>query len=194
MVDLPSKEDILRAAGPHRASWGPPPAGLQRATPGPGQESVWDFPRPPLVRPAPARIRVEWRGVTLAETDRALEVCETAGAPVPYIPPEDVATEHLQATDDYSICEWKGAAVYYDLVGPGGARVRHGAFTYPDPLTDLTEGYGQIAGWFGFYVGRVDACWLGDERVQPQPGGLYAGWVTSRLVGPIKGGPGSQGW
>ncbi len=194
MPVLPSHAEILARAVPHRALWGGPPAGVRLETPGPGQESVWDYPRPPAVRPTPAPVKVEWAGRVIAQSDRALEVIETAGAPVPYIPPADMDDTLLQATEGLSVCEWKGAAVYYDLVAPDGRRASDAVFAYPDPLDDLGQGYARIAGWYGFYPGKVDACWLGDERVTPQPGGLYAGWVTSRLAGPIKGGPGTGGW
>ncbi len=194
MARLPSHEDILAQARPHRSKWGPPPPGLTLESPGPGQESVWDFPRPPRVRPAPALARVEWAGREVARSDRALEIVETAGAPVIYFPPEDVDQTLLRETDLVTLCEWKGAAVHYDLIAADGARSPEAAFAYPDPLTDLPEGYERVAGWLSFYPARVDACWLGEEQAQPQPGGLYAGWVTSRLAGPIKGAPGTGGW
>lgn len=193
MARLPSHAEILARAVAHRASWGPPPPELPE-TPGPGQESVWDYPRPPAVRPAPGPVRVEWAGRVVAQSARALEIVETAGAPVPYIPPQDVEEALLRQTNVVTICEWKGAAVHYDLASPDGRASREAAFAYPHPLTDLGQGYERVAGWFGFYPGRVDACWLGEERVTPQPGGVYAGWVTARLAGPIKGGPGTQGW
>ncbi len=119
-------------------------------------------------------------------------VVETAGAPVPYFPPDDVQVEWLAATGHVTICEWKGAAVHFDLVAPSN-RITHAAFSYPDPLDDLGQGYGRIAGYFGFYPGKL-ACIVDDEPVSPQPGDVYAGWVTSRIKGPIKGGPGTQGW
>ena len=92
-----------------------------------------------------------------------------------------------------SVCEWKGAAVYYDLTAQDRVS-RDAAYTYPDPFDDLAEGYAAIAGLIAFYPGRVDEAWLDDERVRPQPGGYYAGWVTSRLAGPIKGERGTEGW
>jgi uncharacterized protein (DUF427 family) len=92
-----------------------------------------------------------------------------------------------------SLCEWKGHAAYYDVV-VGDRVARDAAWCYPEPWTDLGAGYERIAGWFAFYVSRVDACYLDDERVRPQPGGFYGGWVTDALAGPIKGEPGSDGW
>ena len=194
MTNLPSHAQLLPRVVPHRAHWGPsPPPDVTPEVPGPGQESVWDYPRPPAVRPVAARIRVVHRGQVVADSQAAMQVVETAGAPVYYLPPGDVQMAWLKETGAVSVCEWKGAAVYYDL-RVGSAHVRNAAFAYPDPLTDLGQGYAQIAGWVGFYAGRVDEAWVGDERAQPQPGGLYAGWVTSNIVGPIKGGPGTGHW
>lgn len=159
----------------------------------PGEESVWDYPRPPILEPAPATVRVEHGDVIVAQSARALEMKETAGAPVPYIPPEDVRSDWLVANGKTSHCEWKGIAHAYDLVLPSGERIADAAFAYLDPHDDLEEGYGAIAGWFGFYPNKV-ACFVGNELARPQPGGFYAGWVTDRIKGPVKGEPGSQGW
>lgn len=190
---LPDRSALLRQVKPHRSSWSPRPAGVIPEPAGPGEESVWDYPRPPEVRPAPAAARVVVDGRDIAKSSRALRVCETAGAPVFYFPPEDVDESVLRATDQISVCEWKGAAVYFDLVS--GARVaRHAAFAYPDPFDDLAEGYGQIADCIGFYPGRVDACYVGEEKVRPQPGEVYAGWVTDAIKGPVKGAPGTGHW
>lgn len=136
---------------------------------------------------------VVFAGQTVAQTDRGLRVCETAGAPVYYFPPDSVRDGVLRPTPGGSLCEWKGAAVYYDLVV--GAQVSaEAAFAYPDPFDDLGMGYDRIAGWIAFYANRVDSAWLGDEQVRPQPSGFYAGWVTDRIKGPIKGEPGTGGW
>jgi uncharacterized protein (DUF427 family) len=169
-----------------------PPAGVVVA-PGPGQESVWDYPRPPRVEHVTDRVRVEFGGRTVADTIRAIRVVETAGAPCYYVSPEDCALETLTRTSHWTLCEWKGIAYAYD-VSAGGKTARAGAWSYPEPLTDLHAGYERIAGYFAFYAGRMDACYVGEERVEPQQGGYYGGWVTSRLVGPIKGAPGSEHW
>ncbi|MEM8696346.1 MAG: DUF427 domain-containing protein [Pseudomonadota bacterium] len=282
-IDLPDKSALLARAKPHRETWDRafrPPVREPVST---GQESVWDYPRPPVLMPAPATIRVALGDIMIAETDGALEVKETAGAPVPYIPPEDVQVEWLMANGRVSVCEWKGAAVSYDLVipaggllssdstyrsnaaparspsrppnrvysmggrereraemakGSGGAKRRwmpseggaaldrkvesdkrlsaspnrpqnppdkpihipDVAWAYPDPFDDLTEGYAEIAGWFAFYPAKLDCFILRQaqdrrwEKAQPQPGGFYGGWVTGRIKGPIKGGPGTGGW
>jgi uncharacterized protein (DUF427 family) len=190
----PRKDDLLAVARRHRA-------GMARRAPpvtpepvGPGEESVWDFPRPPEVRAVAAPLRVEFAGRVVAATAAGRRICETASAPVYVFPPSDVATELLQERPDlWSVCEWKGAATYFDLVA-GDRRSEAAAFTYADPFDDLGRGYGEIAGWLAFYADRVDAAFVGDERVRPQPGGFYAGWVTPGLRGPIKGAPGSGGW
>ena len=191
--DLPDKKALLRRVAAHRDKWGPRPADVAPEPAGPGEESVWDYPRPPEVRAAPAFARVVFAGKDIAASERALRIVETAGAPVYYFPPTDVDETVLKATDEISICEWKGAAVYYDIVA-NDRRVKNAAFAYPDPLDDLGQGYARIAGWCGFYPGRVDACYVGDEKVDPQPGEVYAGWVTSRIKGPIKGAPGTGHW
>ncbi|MEO1151216.1 MAG: DUF427 domain-containing protein [Pseudomonadota bacterium] len=207
MADLPPKEQLLRRVAAHRLNWdaGPKPA---RDPAGPGEESVWDYPRPPEVRApgpqtvgpqgpradgAPLVASVIFNRKTLARSSRALRICETAGAPVWYFPPDDVDLTMLAQTDAVSVCEWKGAAVYYD-VHSHDLRSRHAAFCYPDPLDDLGMGYSRIAGWFGFYPARVEACFIGREQVRPQPGALYAGWVTGAIKGPIKGDDGTGHW
>ncbi len=161
--------------------------------PGPGQESVWDYPRPPRVEPVKARVRVELAGEVLAESTRAVRVCETASPPVYYLPPEDVRTDLLAPSAHTSFCEWKGRARYWDarVAGEGGERrVRHVAFSYPTP----DAGFEAIRDHLGFYPGRVDGCFVGDDRVRPQPGEFYAGWITPNLTGPFKGEPGTEGW
>ncbi len=194
MANLPTHDQILPLVKSSRGKWGPPPPpGVTPVPPGPGQESVWDYPRPPRVEPVPQRVVVVHAGVPLVDTDRGRRIVETAGAPVVYLPPDTVRGGVLRENDNVTLCEWKGAAVHYDLVLPGEPVVRDAAFAYPDPLTDLGQGYETVAGWIGFYPGRVDQITLDGEVVRPQ-GGFYAGWVTDRIVGPIKGGPGTGHW
>ena len=157
--------------------------------PGPGQESVWDYPRPPRVEPVPERLRVVVDGETLADTTRGLRVLETAGPPVYYIPAADVRGERLVLSEHGSVCEWKGAATYWTYEHHG-RRIANVAWSYPDPYA----GYSAIRDHVAFYAGRVDEAWVGDERATPQPGRFYGGWITSRVVGPFKGEPGSFGW
>jgi uncharacterized protein (DUF427 family) len=166
------------------------PGPSERVVPGPGQESVWDYPRPPRVEAVSERLRVIVDGEVLAETTRGLRVLETAGAPVYYFPPGDVRIDRLEVSPHRSVCEWKGDATYRSYVGPGGRRIENIAWSYAAPL----PGYEAIRDHLAFYGGRVDEAWVGDERATPQPGNFYGGWVTSRIVGPIKGGPGTFGW
>lgn len=158
-------------------------------TPGPGQQSVWDFPRPPRLEGVARRVRVVHRGVEIASSDRAKRIVETAGAPVYYVPPDDVNFEYLRPGSGGSHCEWKGRARYHDVV-VAGETVRQAAWSYPEP----TPPFREIRDWLAFYASKLDECWVGDERAKPQPGGFYGGWVTSDLAGPIKGEPGSAGW
>lgn len=153
--------------------------------PGPGQESVWDYPRPPALVPCQRTVRVEADGVLLAETQAAYRVLETASPPTYYIPAADVNFDALVAAPGSSFCEWKGAAVYWALAG-GGEAV---AWSYPEP----SERFAAIRNAVGFYPGRV-ACFVDGERVRPQPGHFYGGWVTDEIVGPVKGEPGTGHW
>lgn len=195
MARLPTHAQILPLVKASRDKWGPPPPpGVSPIPPGPDQESVWDYPRPPRVDPVPERVVVEHSGSVLVDTTEARRIVETAGGPVVYVPPSAVLPGALRENDHVTLCEWKGAAVHFDLVLPGAAMVPDVAFTYPDPLTDLGQGYETVAGWIGFYPARVDRITLGGAVVRPQPGGLYAGWITDAIAGPIKGGPGTGHW
>lgn len=150
----------------------------------PGEESVWDFPRPPVIEPVGARLEVLTADSIVAATERGVRVLETAGAPTYYFPPEDVRCDVLVPLPGRSLCEWKGRAVSFGLgtVAPAG-------WSYEDTFPEFVA----LEGWFAFYPARL-ACSVGGERVQSQPGGYYGGWVTSRLKGPIKGAPGTEGW
>jgi uncharacterized protein (DUF427 family) len=160
-----------------------------RIEPGPGQESAWDYPRPPVVEGVPERLRVVVGDVVLGDTRRGRRVLETAGAPVYYFPPEDVRLDLLVPSATATVCEWKGRAIYRSA-RIGGRTVEDVAWSYPSPCPD----YEAIAGYLAFYAGKVDEAWVGDERATPQPGGFYGGWVTSRVVGPFKGEPGTLDW
>ena len=152
-------------------------------------ESVWSYPRPPSVGPEARSVLVTAGDQTIASSDRALRVCETAGAPTIYVPADDVATASLRPSVGHgTFCEWKGAASYFDVVSDGDA-IENAVWTYESP----SPGYEQLAGHYSFYPGLVE-CRLAGERVRPQPGGFYGGWVTDEITGPIKGEPGSQGW
>jgi uncharacterized protein (DUF427 family) len=169
-----------------RAGTAAPP---QRIPPGPGEESVWDYPRPPRVEPVPERLRVVVGAATLADTTAGLRVLETAGPPVYYFPGSDVRMDRLVPGPHGSICEWKGDAGYWTYDDGDGRRIENVAWSYQQPL----RGYESIAGYLAFYAGLVDEAWVGDERATPQPGRFYGGWVTGQIVGPFKGEPGSFG-
>lgn len=159
---------------------------VKRIEPGPGQESVWDYPRPPRVEGSKRRAKVIFNGIVVAESDRALKVCETSGPPTYYIPEEDVRIDLLVPSDNASYCEWKGAAAYFDLVVDDRTS-RNAAWYYPSPK----QRYRALDRHVAFYAGRVDAAYLDEERVEPQPGDFYGGWITHEIVGPFKGGPAS---
>ena len=162
----------------------------QRLVPAPGQESVWDYARPPVVRPTTRHVRIHFADLTVAETRNALRVLETAGAPTWYLPREDVRINLLRPSDGrVTVCEWKGPATYFDLV-VGDRTSPRAAWTYERPL----PGFEALAGRIAFYAGRVDDATVDGEAVRPQPGGFYGGWVTDDVVGPFKGEPGTEGW
>jgi uncharacterized protein (DUF427 family) len=153
-------------------------------------ERVWDYPRPPAVEPCRERVRVELGGEVLAETATALRVLETSHPPTIYIPLADVRRELLVPSRARSTwCEFKGAATYFDAV-VGRTRVEAIGWTFASP----SPGYAALRDHVAFYPGRVDAAWLGAERVQAQDGDFYGGWITSDLVGPFKGAPGTLRW
>jgi uncharacterized protein (DUF427 family) len=160
-----------------------------RVEPGPGQESVWDYPRPPALELTTAHLAVVLGGVTIAETRRAYRVLETSHPPNYYFPPDDVLEGAVVAVEGASFCEWKGRAHYFDV--RGGDRVApRGAWGYDAP----SERFAPIRGYAAFYPALMDGCFVDGERVVPQDGGFYGGWVTSAVVGPFKGGPGTRGW
>ncbi len=155
---------------------------------GPGQESVWAYPRPPRLERSSRHVRVELAGTVIADSDRALRVLETSHPPTYYVHPDDVVWEHVRAAPGGSFCEWKGQASYW-TVEADRAVVEAGAWSYADP----TAGFVELTDHVAFYPARF-TCHLDDELVEPQPGGFYGGWVTKDLAGPFKGGPGTLGW
>ena len=156
--------------------------------PADGQESVWDYPRPPALVEDDRQVRVSLGETLIASSSRAVRVLETASPPTVYIPRADVDVGLLQPAEGGSLCEWKGEAQYFDVT-VGLHRASFAAWSYPDPF----EPFADIANYLSFYPGRLE-CWLGGERVRAQPGGFYGGWVTDELVGPFKGGKGTGGW
>jgi uncharacterized protein (DUF427 family) len=157
--------------------------------PGPGQESVWDYPRPPRLERSSASIEIEFGGLRLVRTNSSFRVLETSHPPVHYVPISDVGPGVLTPSPRHSWCEWKGEADYFDLT-VGDRFEAAVAWTYPLP----TKGFSALVGHVAFYPARMDACWLDGERVVAQPGDFYGGWRTSKVVGPFKGDPGTSGW
>jgi uncharacterized protein (DUF427 family) len=160
-----------------------------RIAPNPGQESVWDYPRPPRCEPTTKHLQIICDREIIADTHHAYRVLETSHPPVYYIPPSDIKMEYLQPTSQTSFCEWKGTAIYYHLQ-IGEKRVTNVAWSYPQPTPMFTD----IASYIAFYPQYMDACYVDGELVQPQPGGFYGGWITSDIVGPFKGEAGTWGW
>lgn len=155
-------------------------------TPRPGQESVWSYPRPPRIEPDRREV-VVYSGSELARTSEALRVLETASPPTFYLPPGCVQWDRMAPAEGSSRCEWKGEARYWRLAEQASGEPV--AWSYPEPFPEYAELRDHVA----FYPGRV-ACQLGGERVRPQPGGFYGGWVSDEVVGPFKGEPGTEDW
>jgi len=153
-----------------------------------GQESVWDYPRPPALVEDARRVVIRLGDTRIADTGAALRVLETASPPTFYLPLEDVVEGLLAWRDGGSVCEWKGVASYCDLVLPE-RRIADVGWRYPRPPPE----FAAIAGCVSFYPGRVE-CYVAGERVRPQPGGFYGGWLTNEIVGPVKGVPGTGHW
>jgi len=157
--------------------------------PEPGQESVWDYPRPPRLEPVPERIRIVFNGVEIADTREAWRVLETSHPPVYYLPPGDLKGDLLEPSGRRSFCEWKGQASYVTLRVENWVAEDVGWF-YPEP----TPAFRSIRNHVAFYAAPMDRCTVGDEQARPQPGGFYGGWITSKVVGPFKGEPGTGFW
>lgn len=160
-----------------------------REVPGPGQESVWDYPRPPEIRPSDEEVEIWFAGRRIAHTRRALRVVETSQAPAYYLPADAVERDVLVPSDRSSLCEWKGSAHYFDVV-VGERRAPAGAWWYPEPW----DRYAALAGHVAFYPQLMDRCLVDGEPVRANEGSFYGGWVTSRVTGPFKGAPGTAGW
>jgi uncharacterized protein (DUF427 family) len=160
-----------------------------RVEPADGQESVWDYPRPPRLEPSRRRLRVILGGVTIADTVSGLRVLETSHPPNYYFPAADIRSGALVSDDGSSWCEWKGQSRYH-AVRVADRIVRRAAWSYSTP----NQAYAQLVGMVAFYPALMDACFVDDERVQAQPGGFYGGWITSDVVGSFKGAPGTDRW
>ncbi|HEX2576470.1 MAG TPA: DUF427 domain-containing protein [Aquihabitans sp.] len=160
----------------------------RRIEPGPGQESVWDYPRPPRLERTDRLVRVEHEGRVVAETRRGLRVLETSQPPAYYVPPDDVDRSLLRPSASSTWCEWKGAAAYVDLVTERGT-IADVAWWYPSP----SPGFEPLRDHLAFYAQKLD-CSVDGEHVEPNEGSFYGGWITSWVVGPFKGAPGTSFW
>jgi len=149
---------------------------------------VWDYPRPPRLERDKRRVEVVVEGTVIAETEKAFRVLETASPPTFYLPQEGIRMDFLERSPGSSFCEWKGQAVYWSI-RIGDAVVPNAAWSYAEPFEEFQE----IADYISFYPAKVE-CRVSGERVRPQPGGFYGGWVTGEVVGPFKGEPGSEAW
>jgi uncharacterized protein (DUF427 family) len=161
----------------------------KRITPGPGQESVWDYPRPPRVEPVHARVTITFGGSLIAVSTRAVRVLETSHPPAYYVPPDDFVPGALTPGGGTSFCEFKGRAQYYDVVH-GEHIATRSAWYYPSP----SPGFESIAGFVSVYPARMDQCTVDGEVVQAQEGDFYGSWITANIVGPFKGASGTWGW
>lgn len=161
-----------------------------RIPPGPDQESVWDYPRPPRIEAFDGTLQIYALGELIAQTRKAFRILETSHPPSYYVPPEDIRMEWMLAhARPDSFCEWKGAAHYYDL-NVGDNRIEKLAWAYAKP----SPAYPELKNHLAFYAHKTDKCLINGEVVTPQPGNFYGGWITSNIVGPFKGGPDSWGW
>ncbi|KAF0249620.1 MAG: hypothetical protein FD167_977 [bacterium] len=161
----------------------------RRIEPNLGQESVWDYPRPPRLEPISKEIKIIFNAVTIAESSNAKRVLETSHPPVYYIPQTDILTEYLILVAGNSFCEWKGEAIYYS-VRVNKRCAEKCAWSYPKP----NRSFQLIKDHLAFYAAPMDACYVAGELVTPQPGGFYGGWITSDIIGPFKGEAGTWGW
>ncbi len=153
------------------------------------EESARDYPCPPVLEDSSERIRVIAGGLVIADSVQAKRVLQTSYPPVYYIPPADIDTEVLTESDFRSFCEWKGKAGFYSLVVPRRT-IEKAAWYYPSP----TPRFAGIEGYVAFFPGKMDACYVDDEVVIAQDGDNYGGWITSKIVGPFKGPPGTSNW
>ncbi|MEL7189419.1 MAG: DUF427 domain-containing protein [Pseudomonadota bacterium] len=155
----------------------------------PGQESVWDYPRPAICEATARRIQIIHQGIELVDSSRAWRTLETSHPPTYYIPREDIAMEHFEPNSRRTLCEWKGQAGYFDLV-IGDERIVGAAWTYTNP----TPTFESIREFLAFYPDPLDQCLVDGEQITPQPGQFYGGWISQYEAGPFKGVPGSRFW
>jgi uncharacterized protein (DUF427 family) len=157
--------------------------------PQPGQESVWDYPRPAILQDTDKHLRIICQGIILAETTQGKRVLETSHPPGYYFPPQDIKLEYLIETSKKGLCEWKGLYEYCDIK-IGDKHIPNSAWRY----LNTTPNFAALQGYYSFFPGLMDACYVNDELVTPQAGDFYGGWITTDIVGPFKGSPGTWGY
>lgn len=162
---------------------------IRPVTPGPDQESVWDYPRPPRIEATTERIRIRFGGETIVDTTDAVRVLETSHPPVYYLPRSAFPDGVLEKAPGASFCEFKGAAKYVS-VRCGATVAESAGWYYPNP----SPGYDLLKDRVAIYPSAMDSCEIAGEIVTPQAGDFYGGWITSRVVGPFKGEVGTLGW
>jgi uncharacterized protein (DUF427 family) len=182
---LPPWVEQARAGWVWRGATRPPFA----QEPGPNQESVWDYPRPPVLVRDSRRVIVKRDDLVIVDTISAIRLLETSHPPTWYLPRRDIDMSRILRAPGSSFCEWKGSAEYYD-VSVGNGRLVRAAWAYPEPIE---EAFAELADKIAFYATNLE-CFVNGERVVPQAGGFYGGWITSDLCGPFKGSPGTSGW
>ena len=153
------------------------------------RESVWDYPRPPRLEKCDKELEVIFNGITIAKTRNAFRALETSHPPVYYFPPEDVVNKYLRKSNKSSYCEWKGSASFYSIK-VNGKLAKDALWFYPNP----TERFEPLANYIAFYPDLMDECLVNGEKVKPQRGSFYGGWITEDLIGPFKGAPGTLFW
>ncbi len=153
---------------------------MKRVQP-PGRESIWEYPRTPVIRPTPRHIQVLHAHTAIADTTRSLRVCENGHPPSYYIPPEDIRMELLDPCERKTFCEWKGIATYFDVC-VGDEKIAEAAWSYEDP----SRGFESLRNYVAFYPSPFDACLVDGEQVRPEPRSFYGGWITSEIEGPFR--------
>jgi uncharacterized protein (DUF427 family) len=155
----------------------------------PGQESVWAYPRPAIAEPTGAHVMIVHAGTVVANSRASIRTLETSHPPSYYIPRADIAAGLLRQAAGASFCEWKGVASYWDVI-IGEIVLSRVGWCYPDPTPAFTMLRDHVA----FYAAPFDSCTVDGEKVVPQPGNFYGGWITSKVAGPFKGAQGTRGW
>lgn len=161
----------------------------KRIKPKPGQESVWDYPRPPAIEPVTEHLKIVFQGQEVANSNQSFRILETSHPPTYYLPFYAFGEGTLIPTDRTSFCEFKGEAIYYH-VRSGNKIAEFAAWGYPKP----NKRFAALQNHVSVYASRMEACYVGDEQVQAQEGDFYGGWITAKVVGPFKGGMGTWGW